>query len=179
MKNRMHWSTVLPLLDGLIASLKRVKFPMWFGGSKSSWVQNGIDKDSVDLESGRGCLVPHSVKPLWYHSEWNFPTQKFSVLISGCNFFISVKIVQSPRKNKNGGEGGHSSWSYSTSYYFVRLPYHRSRNWNLSRREEDAGQKLEGFLEWESRLKIFCILVEICQIRLRTGLKNPYPCPFL
>lgn len=154
MKNQTHLSTGLSLFDGLIASFKRFKSLVWFGGSESSWVQSSMDKGSVDLDSGRGCLMPRSVKCLQYHSKLNFPTQKISVPISGCNFFISVKVVQSLRKRVYGG-GEHILWSYSTFYYSVALPYHRAGKWNLPGSEEDAGQKLEWFLEWESRLKVF------------------------
>lgn len=178
MKNQTHLSTGLPLLDGLIAFLRRFKFLMWFGGSESSWVQSSTDKDSVDLESGKGCLMPpHRVKAFCYNLKRNFPTQKMCSNFRLYFFNFSKKILVSEEEKR--GRGNHVSWSYSTFYYFVGLPYHRSGNWNLSARQEDAGQKLRGISIVRVKVKDFCILVEICQIRLHSGLKNPYSLLFL
>lgn len=41
----------------------------WFGESLSSWMQKNIDKDSVDLESGKGCLMPILVCNFFHFSK--------------------------------------------------------------------------------------------------------------
>lgn len=137
--------------------LAKTRVPAMVRWSESSWMQKNID--SVDLESGKGCLIP--------------------ILV--CNFFRFSKnnLVSERKKKQNRGMGNHISLHYSTLYYFVGFPYHRSGSWNLSGRENNAQQKLRGISVVEVRVSFFCILVENCHIRLHSGLKNPYPCMFL
>lgn len=94
MKNHIHLSTGHPLLDGLISSVDRFKFLVWLDGLESPWMQNGVEKDAVDLEAGKVHPMMSSVKAHWYHSNWNFPTHNASISICVLIYFVLAKIVQ-------------------------------------------------------------------------------------